>query len=160
MSNVLNSPVFRMAALDDVDDLVSLRVLMQQEIYDSEKYPLTDNYLNLLREYFAKKIESKGYVSAVADLNGKLVSANGLILYQKPPAITGGNGLIGYISNVYTVPAWRRKGIGKELMKMLVEHARQMEVTELHLWSTEDGKGVYQSLGFGDPDLAALQLHF
>jgi hypothetical protein len=77
---------------------------MQKEVNPASVEAIDPGYSEALKSYFIQAIQNESYVSAVADVNGKLVSANGLIIYHKPPSITGGSGKVGYISNVYTLP--------------------------------------------------------
>jgi ribosomal protein S18 acetylase RimI-like enzyme len=149
---------FRMATADDVDQLIGLRILMQCEVHHKSTDQVDSEYRQVLRDYFIQNLQSGIYASAVADNDGCLVSANGLIIYQKPPSITGGRGLTGYISNVYTLPEFRKRGIASELMNLLIKYSQDSGLDKLHLGATEDGKDVYERVGFKFPTSAPLEL--
>ncbi len=151
---------FEIATLKDMDDLIALRVLMQKEVHAIPAEVVDLKYEDLLRSYFTQKIASGEYLSAIAKCDGRVVSANGLIVYQKPPSITGGSGLVGYVSNVYTLPEWRRRGIACKLMQLLLDHASTLGVSKLHLGATEDGQGIYERLGFKSPKYAPLEFSY
>ena len=55
---------------------------------------------------------------------------------------------VGYVSNVYTLPQNRKKGLATQLMELLISHSKSLGLSKLHLGTTEDGKGVYQRVGF------------
>lgn len=50
--------------------------------------------------------------------------------------------------NVYTESAYRRKGIARQLANMLIEDARVNGATEISLDATENGRPLYESMGF------------
>jgi ribosomal protein S18 acetylase RimI-like enzyme len=51
----------------------------------------------------------------------------------------------GWIAMVLVDEAWRRRGLGRAVMQILIERA---EVPHLALDATEQGRGLYESLGF------------
>jgi GNAT superfamily N-acetyltransferase len=53
-----------------------------------------------------------------------------------------------WVNAVFVKPAYRRGGIGRELMRMTIEWARQRRCRRVRLRSSEDGRALYASLGF------------
>jgi nitroimidazol reductase NimA-like FMN-containing flavoprotein (pyridoxamine 5'-phosphate oxidase superfamily)/ribosomal protein S18 acetylase RimI-like enzyme len=53
-----------------------------------------------------------------------------------------------WIYDVCVHPAWRRRGLGRDVVTLLLDHARVRDCGEVHL-GTRDGQGFYESLGFG-----------
>jgi GNAT superfamily N-acetyltransferase len=149
---------FRIATLNDLDPLIELRILMQEEVNGAVPEASKASYREKLRSYFTDEMSNGSYFSAVAEVDGKIVSCNGMCIYRKPPSITGGTGWVGYISNVYTKPEFRGKRLASELMKRIIDQARQLGVDKLHLGASEMGKGVYERVGFGKPRFVPLDL--
>lgn len=54
----------------------------------------------------------------------------------------------GLILNVYTEPAWRRRGLASLLMRHVLDWARENGITNLVLHASEDGRALYERLGF------------
>jgi GNAT superfamily N-acetyltransferase len=52
------------------------------------------------------------------------------------------------VVNVYTEPAYRRRGIARMLMERIIAWAPGAGVTMLFLHASPDGKALYESLGF------------
>ncbi len=154
----MESPRLRSATLDDLEALVELRILMQSDAHSGKQPP--PGYAEVVRKYFARTLSDGSSLTAVAEVEGRIVSTVTAIVYEKPPAFNGLNGRSGYISNVYTLPEHRGRGIATEVMRFIVEHTRREKVDKLHLTSTELGKGVYERVGFAPPKFVAMELRF
>ncbi len=57
---------------------------------------------------------------------------------------------IGRIRHVYVLPAYRRSGVGRQLMQALITHARQSYHVLTLRTLTPHGDAFYKSLGFSD----------
>ncbi len=147
----------RIANIEDLNDLVRLRILMQTEVNNVAIENVSDEYKSNVRKYFETSIPTKIYRSSVAVHENKIVAAAGVCFYEKPPSIAGGTGLVGYVTNVYTEKQFRKNGIGTKLMSALVQLAKEMRADKLHLGATEDGLGIYRSVGFNEPRFVNLE---
>jgi GNAT superfamily N-acetyltransferase len=54
----------------------------------------------------------------------------------------------GYIMSIFTKPAFRRRGISRALLGLAIEEARKRGLRRLVLHPTDDGRPLYESLGF------------
>jgi GNAT superfamily N-acetyltransferase len=52
------------------------------------------------------------------------------------------------VSSVYTMPEYRRRGISRQLMLMLIAEARELQIRRLVLWASDMGRPMYEGLGF------------
>lgn len=50
--------------------------------------------------------------------------------------------------NVYVDKKYRRQGIALKMMEMLMDEAKEKGVTEISLDATEEGRLLYEQLGF------------
>lgn len=150
--------IFRAARLNDVAQLVNLRFLMVNETNGINSDQRTPEFEKDVRNYFEENLSNGSFFSAVAECEGQLVSTNGLVLYRKPPSFKGTTGIVGYVTSVYTIPEFRKRGIAGELMKLLVAHAKAAGAGKIHLGTTEDGRKLYENAGFKDVTFPALEL--
>ncbi|MNT38454.1 Acetyltransferase (GNAT) family protein [compost metagenome] len=149
---------FRAATLDDIPQLVNLRFLMVNETSGVDPNQRTPEFEKDVRDYFEENLSNGSFYSAVAECDGQLVSMNGLVLYRKPPTFKGTTGIVGYVTSVYTIPEFRKRGIAGELMKLLVAHAKEAGAGKIHLGTTDDGRKLYEKSGFKDVTFPALEL--
>ena len=155
----MNSLVeYRKATLDDIDQLVILRTLMQCEVNHIDPFQDFTDYQNKARHYFQENLKNETYISGVAVIDGKIISACGVVFYNKPPSIVSGKSIVGYVTNVFTLPTHRGVGHATKALEILIAEGKKRNADKLVLGSTEDGKGVYENLGFKIPRFVNLEL--
>jgi len=54
----------------------------------------------------------------------------------------------GYVNGVYVAPEYRRRGIARAIMQVGLEWLRERGVIAVRLRSSDEGRGLYTSLGF------------
>ncbi len=150
--------VYRFATSHDIDQLVELRVLMQTEVNGLPEHQIPSGYKEKVRHYFQGAIESKKYYGAIAVADSVIVGTAGVCLYEKPPSVSGGSGLVGYVTNVYTSKSFRGRGVGTSLMKKLNELAKDLNVDRFHLGATVAGESIYKAVGYYEPRFVNLEI--
>ncbi|MEH2042342.1 GNAT family N-acetyltransferase [Nostoc sp.] len=88
------------------------------------------------------------FLAWVAEVDSQIVATSGLVFFQRPPYNGNLSGLEAYVMNVYTIPMWRGQGIATALLKEIISFVRATEAKRLWLHATEDGKRIYDQLGF------------
>ncbi len=101
-----------------------------------------------LSVFFKKWLESDDFIQLIAEENGKLLSTAAVIYYDLPPSFTNKIGIRGYVTNVYTVPEYRRKGLAKQLLTELLNDAKSRGIKKLWLGASKLGRPLYEKLGF------------
>lgn len=156
----MSSISYRLATTEDIQQLVELRILMQVEVNGLTNLDVTTTYLDKVIDYFEGSIGSDKYSSVIALEDNYIVAAAGVCFYEKPPSISGGSGIVGYVTNVYTRKEYRGQGIGTLLMKSLNDLAQKKKADKLHLGATADGAGIYKSVGYQEPRFVSLEKKF
>jgi GNAT superfamily N-acetyltransferase len=108
------------------------------------------------QRYFEEAVPSGEYVGWVASPVARpheIIAGAGVQLRRMlPRPDLGGQGLIrgpqGVILNVYTEPAWRRRGLAAVLMQHLLDWAEAHGVKSVVLHASDDGRALYEKLGF------------
>jgi GNAT superfamily N-acetyltransferase len=89
-------------------------------------------------------------VEWVAEENNVIIATAAIVFYEFPPSYTNESGIKGYITNMYTAPAYRGRGIAASLLDKLRTEAKERKVQLLWLNASKMGRPVYQRLGFKD----------
>jgi len=76
------------------------------------------------------------------------VAGAGLWLMDWPPHMIGTSSRRGNILNVYTQPAFRKMGLARRLTQAAMEWCRSNRIDTVILHASEEGRGLYESLGF------------
>jgi len=138
--------VRRKASLGDVPILVELR---KQQLLDEGEGQPPDHELVA---YFAAAISNGSFVSWIMEEEGDIIATSGVCFYSVPPACSNPTGRTAYITNMYTKPAYRRRGIATELLGMAISEARARGCRRIWLHASAHGKSIYQKNGFLDLD--------
>jgi GNAT superfamily N-acetyltransferase len=93
-----------------------------------------------------------GWLATPADQPEIVVGGAGVqlqpILPRPVNASTVGEGRQGTVVNVFTEPQWRRRGIARLLMREIITWSKDEHLDRLLLHASDDGRSVYERLGF------------
>jgi GNAT superfamily N-acetyltransferase len=101
------------------------------------------------RQWLLRTMAAGEYVAwfAVA-ADGSVVAGLGLWLMDWPPHMVGPGARRGNILNVYTEPHSRRRGLARRLMATALDWCRANGIRAVILHSSDDGRLLYEALGF------------
>jgi len=85
----------------------------------------------------------------IAELDGSPAASAAIQWFDHPPAPLNPIGREAYILNVYTEPSARRLGLARRLMERLLAEARAAGVRRIWLRASDEGRPLYESMGFG-----------
>ncbi len=138
------------ANIKDLSALIELRKAYLLEDYGKLSKEKLATIHDNLKVYFKEHLNSDLYVFVCRDMEDVIVSCCYLLITEKPSNPTFLNGRTGTILNVYTKPEYRRKGIAKKLIEILIAEAEKMQLDFVELKSTDSGYNLYKSVGFED----------
>lgn len=137
---------YRVATLEDVETLVTLRRAFLFEVDGAEKKP--EALSKAMREYFTAAIPTGEYIGIVAVEQGEIVGTTGLVWHRYPPSGVTLTGVRAHILNVYVVPPRRGSGIGSRLVREAVEAARKRGCSRVTLHAVPVARLMYERIGF------------
>ena len=140
---------FEKADIDDIADLVGLRLDYLSEDYGEIPQEKLSSIADDLPDYFSKHLNNDLFVF-VCRSEDVIAGCCFLYISEKPPNPTFINGKTGTVLNVYTRPQFRRRGIAGELVKLLLKEAEVYNLDYVELKATDAGYDLYRSLGFED----------
>ena len=139
--------ILREADINDIALLTELRLTYLR----ADRGSLTETEEAALRkvlpDYFARNLGTM-FFAYIIEIDGRAVSAAYMAVSEKPANPAFITGKIGTILNVYTDPAYRRRGLAAQVLKKLIERAKEENLSKIELSATADGRPVYEKLGF------------
>ncbi len=95
------------------------------------------------------KLESQEYVGWLAvDADDVVAAGAGVWLMDWPAHMVGSSAWRGNILNVYTEPQFRRRGLARCLMEVVLNWCKEREIDLVILHASPEGRRLYESLGF------------
>jgi GNAT superfamily N-acetyltransferase len=141
------APRIRRAVPGDADVLASFRRLMFEDMGEGDAETL-DRVVAKFVEYAGVTMPSGEYVGWVAEADGEAIACVRLIMQSLPPSVRNSAGLQAYVMNMYVDPAWRGRGLARELVSTAVEYARAAGAGTVSLHASDAGRPLYERLGF------------
>ena len=145
----MNKIIYRKTTKADMKILMKLRLEMLREVNGlSGEYEYDENFIFESRRYF----ESGEQTTVIASDGETLVGCASLSYTWIMPTFSHPTGNRAHLMNVYTRADYRRRGISKKMVEILIDEAKVNGVTEISLDATEMGRPLYESLGFKASD--------
>jgi GNAT superfamily N-acetyltransferase len=132
----------------DVADLIKLRIEFSLALGGQKSSEEIDSLGKQLALYLIKALDNNTCVFYLARHQGTAVGIGGLLVREGPGNFKNPDGIWAYLINMYTVPAFRRKGICARILNLLVEDAHQQGIKAFELHATKEGEYVYTQNGF------------
>jgi predicted N-acetyltransferase YhbS len=146
----------RQAHHGDIEQLVELRSEFTAEDFGGEVTADHAKYERECRAFLREAIEGDRWHVWVAETGGAIVSHAFVALIDKVPRPVPERTRIAYLTNVYTRPDFRRKGIGAEIIRRAQTAARKADVELMIVWPSDESERFYRREGFATPDDALV----
>ncbi len=144
--------VVRQATVRDVSELAALRRVFTEE--DPPPGEPRADFGEAFREVVGEGLEDGSWIVWVAESEGEIVAHAFVALVPKVPRSVEAPSHLGYLTNVYTRPAYRGRGLGAKVLGAVTDWARQGGIELLIVWPSERSVSLYRRHGFasrGEP---------
>lgn len=136
---------YRIATNDDIELLMSSRLEMLRVVNDlSDDYVFSDEIVRESREYFLHGDQ----LTVLALDEGEVIGCASMSFMWIMPTFSHPTGRRAHLMNVYTRSTYRRQGIARKMVEMLIDATWAKGATEISLDATVMGRPLYESLGF------------
>ncbi|MDE6254220.1 MAG: GNAT family N-acetyltransferase [Lachnospiraceae bacterium] len=136
---------YRIAKKEDIDMLMSIRLEMLQKVNElSDDFVFSDELIANSKRYFLEGNQT----TSIALKNGKVIACASMSFFEMMPTFSHPTGNRAHLMNVYTNADYRRSGVARKLVQMLIDVAKGKGVTEISLDATDLGRPLYETLGF------------
>ena len=139
---------YKRATLADLDILVETRVEVLRAANRLDASADMTQVERETRAYYRSAL-ADGTHTAYLVFDGDLfVGAGGVSYYSVMPTYHNPTGQKAYIMNMYTRPAYRRQGIARRTLDLLMRDSKSRGVRAISLEATEMGRPLYEAYGF------------
>jgi len=113
----------------------------------------SNEMIRLAEPWIAQLLANGEYQGWLMELQGHAVASGGLHLWEmgpQPGCLKIGRW--GHLANIYTLPEHRRRGLARRLTEEILLWSRAEGIDQLTLSASDDGRPLYESLGFSSAD--------
>ena len=140
--------IYRMATEADVDELAQMRWDFRLEEAPGATRHDQASFLDACAVFLRQGLVEQRWTYWIAQEDTLTVSHIFIQRVAKVPKPNRLNEALGYVTNVYTRPAYRGHGIGTQLMTHVLAWAREQDLESLIVWPSEASVRFYQRAGF------------
>ena len=137
------SITYRKLEEKDLETFIRMRITQLREEGATEDLDLVP----ALMDYYHRHMADGTFVSWLAVDDDQIVGTSGMSFVEKPPYFGCPTGRVGLLSSMYTDPAYRRRGIAKELLRRVVEEAREYGCGSVQITASDMGVLLYTDFG-------------
>lgn len=108
-------------------------------------------WLRSTEDHLRARLATDEMIAAVVDApdGDASLAASGIVeLSTRIPTPLSASGSHAYISSMSTDPRWRRRGLARLVIAALLDEVTRRDVDRVELHATDDGIGLYRSVGF------------
>lgn len=135
---------YKKLTIEDLDTFIDMRINQLREEGAKEDIDLKPS----LYDYYQRHLEDGTFVSWLAVDENRIVGTSGMSFVEKPPYFGCPNGKIGLLSSMYTDHAYRRQGIAKHLLALVINEARDFGCKTIQITASDIGVLLYTDFGF------------
>lgn len=135
----------RKATMADLDAVVKNRRAFLEEMTEQT---YAESFFVNTSDFLKRHMEENTVFCCLAEEDGKIVTSAIVCLFETIPAPSNESGVTGILYNVYTLPQYRGQGLATRIMEMVLAESRQAGIKRLLLSYTEQGRPLYEKLGF------------
>lgn len=147
----------REATVDDIPEIVRQRRRMYEDMHYTDVASLErSSFLNTA--YLRQAIAQGSFRSWLVSSDNRVVAGGAVLVVPLPAHPYDLECRRATILNVYTEPAYRRRGIARRLMQTMISWCEQQGLARINLHASDDGRRLYESLGFKTSNEMSLKL--
>ena len=146
----MDTPTIRRAASSDAKKIVELRLLSQEHAEKSNPliWRITEQGKKLLKQKVENDLADNNIMVLLAEADGKIV---GYVQGEVTSRSDHTPRTVGHVSLMYVVKQFRRKGVGRRLMKELCKFFNSNKAEDLtvrYIIGNKEAEEFWRKLGF------------
>ncbi len=139
---------YRKATINDIDLLTKTRIEVLRAANGlSDDTDMTEVERRSY-EYYRTALHDGTHTAYMVFDGNRFAGAGGISYYQVMPTFHNPSGNKAYIMNMYTRPEYRRQGIARRMLDILINDAKTRNISFITLEATQMGRPLYEKAGF------------
>lgn len=135
----------RKASIQDLDKVMDCRIEMLKAVNSMPEGASFDKtFVDDTKDYFSRPCQT----TVLAMEEEQVIGCATICYIHLMPTFDHPTGKRAHLMNVYTKESYRRQGIARRMLELLIGEAREKGVTEISLDTTREGRSFYESCGF------------
>jgi GNAT superfamily N-acetyltransferase len=147
----------RDATPDDIPEILRQRRGMYEDM-DYRDADALNAMLSTTEPYLAEALANGSFRGWLASAGGRTVGGGAIVVSPWPSHPYDRQCRRATILNVYAYPEFRRRGIGRQLMHTMIDWCRREKFSAVFLHASQDGRPLYEALGFKPTNEMKLEL--
>ena len=139
---------YRKATIEDIDLLTKTRI---EVLRAANGLPDDTDMTEVEHQsyaYYRKALHDGTHTAYLVFDGDRFAGAGGISYYQVMPTFHNPSGNKAYIMNMYTRPEYRRQGIARRVLDILIDDAKARGIRFITLEATRMGRPLYKNAGF------------
>lgn len=139
---------YKRATLEDLDILTETRT---EVLRAANRLSGNTDMSEVKRQsysYYQKALREGSHIAYLVFDGSRFVGAGGVSFFRVMPTYHNPSGNKAYIMNMYTDPAYRRRGIAYKTLDLLVGDIKSRGISAISLEATDMGRPLYEKYGF------------
>jgi GNAT superfamily N-acetyltransferase len=151
------NPTIREASLSDIPEILRQRRRMYEDMDYNDPAGL-DTMVSLSSGYLATAMGDGSFRAWLAIHAGRVIAGGAIVISPWPAHPYDLECRRATILNVYTDPEYRRRGVARKLLQTIIAWCQREGFAHVTLHASDDGRHVYESLGFEASNEMRLKL--
>ena len=144
----MDNYIFRKANHDDVNFLTKMRMEVIKKANDLDENEDMDTIFTETQKYYANYFDDTNHITYLAFDGDIFIGCGSICFYTIMPTYKNQIGKKAHIMNLYTKENYRRKGIGTNILGLLIKEANDRDIKQIQIETTEIGRYLYKKYGF------------
>jgi GNAT superfamily N-acetyltransferase len=140
-------PLIRPATPNDLPEILRHRLGMYEAMGYADASALS-SMLSTSKAYLAAALQNGSFRGWMALVEERVIGGGAVLISPWPSHPYDLECRRATILNIYVDPGFRRRGIARQLMQTMIDWCRKQGFAAVYLHASNDGRPLYESLGF------------
>ncbi|WP_010280864.1 GNAT family N-acetyltransferase [Bacillus timonensis] len=138
----------RLAEEKDIDQLINMRWDSSIEFDESKKNESYEKFKKECQIFLENALNSNQWFIWIAEDKGKIASHIYIELIQKMPRPGRITHPFAYMTNVYTIPEYRSRGVGSKVLSSINKWIKENKYEFVIVWPSDEAIHFYKKNGY------------